>query len=90
MLSSFEFNPMTGQFDLVGKSSRYKVTQVVDASFLLTPEITLQKEPKPDSEVVSLNGLEIDDSNYSISGNVLTMVTTELLETDILYVNFIG
>jgi len=89
-LSSFEFNPITGAFDLVGKSDRYKKTQAVDASFLSTPDIVLQKEPKLDSEVVSLNGLEIDDSNYSISGDTLTMVTTQLLAGDVIYINFIG
>lgn len=89
-MSSFEFNPMTGAFDLVGKSKKYKITQVVDGAFLSTPEITLPVPPIENSEVVSLNGLEIDDTNYSISGNILTMVTTQLLTGDILYINLIN
>ena len=87
---SFDFNPFTGNFDITGTSKRFKLTQVVDAGFLLDPVIILPKEPKTDSEVVSLNGLEIDDTNYSISGTSLTMVTAQLRVTDILYVNFIG
>jgi hypothetical protein len=87
---SFEFNPFTGNFDITGTSKRYKVTQVVDPAFLLDPIIVLPKAPKEDSEVISLNGLEIDDTNYSISNNVITMVTTQLRATDILYINFIG
>lgn len=79
---------MTGAFDLVGKSQRYKIIQDVDASFLSTPEINLPKAPRTDAEVVSLNGLEIDNTNYSISGTVLTMVTTQLLAGDKIYINF--
>lgn len=89
-MSSFEFNPMTGAFDLVGKSKKYKLIQNVNSSFLNSPDIALQKEPKVDSETVSLNGLEIDNTNYSIAGNILTMVTTQLRVGDILYINFIN
>lgn len=89
-MSSFEFNPMTGAFDLVGKSKKYKLIQNVDSVFLSTPEITLPKTPGVDTEIVSLNGLEIDNTNYSIVGNILTMITTQLRVGDILYINFIN
>lgn len=43
-----------------------------------------------DSEVVSLNGLEINDTNYTIVNDVLTMVTAQLVVGDIIYINYIG
>lgn len=79
-------NPSSSSSDI----KRYKLIQNVDATFLSTPEITLQKSPITDAEVVSLNGLEIDNTNYIIVGDVLTMVTTQLEDGDIIYINFIG
>lgn len=63
---------------------------VVDASFLSTPEINLDFSPVPDSDFVSLNGLHINDTNYSIAGNVLTMSTAQLEVGDNIYVKYIG
>ena len=54
------------------------------------PTINLSADPIEDTEVVSLNGLEIDSSNYSISGKVLTMIVTQLKISDIIYINYIG
>ena len=83
-------NPLTGQFVPVNICKRLKATQVVDAAFLATPEITLPRAPCENSEVVSLNGLEIDNTNYTIVNEVLTMVTAQLKIGDIIYINFIG
>jgi len=84
------FNPFTGNLDIVKKSKRNKQTQVVDAAFLLAPDIVLSGIPDTDSEVISLNGLEIDSTNYSIGGDTITMITTQLRAGDILYINFIS
>ena len=86
----FEFNPFTGNFDIVDRPTNHKTDKVVDAGFLTTPEITLDLVPDTNSEKVSLNGLEIDDSNYTIVANVLIMNTSQLLAGDIIYVSYTG
>ena len=63
---------------------------VVDATFLSTPEVNLDFTPVADSDVVTLNGLEINNTNYSIAGNVLTMSTVDLKIGDDLYIRYIG
>jgi hypothetical protein len=88
---SWVFNPFTGTLDFVaGGKTRLKKDQVVDAGFLTTPEISLDTEPTTDSEVVTLNGLEINSTNYSIAGSTLTMVTTQLKISDKIYINYEG
>lgn len=44
----------------------------VSSGFLSTPERTLPSVAITDSEIVFLNGLEIDDTNYSITGDLFT------------------
>ncbi len=89
-MSSYEFNPFTGSFDKVGNLKGYKAKALVDASFLITPEIPLEKQPITNTEVVTLNGLEIDDTNYSISGTTLTMIVTQLEIGDNVYITHLG
>jgi len=91
---SYKFNPFTGSLDYfeaagVGSSITFNKTKtVVDSSFLTTPDIALGAMPLSDSELVTLNGLEIDDTNYSIAGSTLTMVTTQLEVGDNIYIIF--
>lgn len=89
----YKFNFQTGKLDyfedqVAGGITFLKVPQVVDANFLLTPDIDLGVAPAANSEVVTLNGLEIDSSNYSIAGSTLTMVVTQLKVGDNIYINF--
>lgn len=90
---SWTFNPFTGELDKVGSSTASSSTfkkkkQVVDAGFLTTPEIELDTAPILDSETVSLNGLEIENTCYSIAGTTLTMVTTQLKIGYNIYINY--
>lgn len=91
---AWKLNPETGRLDYYetggGGASIffYKDIKIVDAPFLITPNITLSGTPLINSETVLLNGLAIDNSNYSIVGNTLTMVVDQLKIGDILYINF--
>lgn len=93
---SWTFNPFTGELDKVGVSTAgssatpHKVTKVVDSAFLTTPDIALPAAPLTDGETVKLNGLDIDQTNYSITGTTLTMITTQLRVGDKLYIDFIS
>tara|TARA_R110000868_G_C10972634_1_gene770630 strand:+ start:15281 stop:15559 length:279 start_codon:yes stop_codon:yes gene_type:complete len=72
---SFKFNPLTGQLDLVndeGSSTHYKKYTTADTGFLMNRKVTLDAEPKTDSELVFFNGLIIKDDCYSINSNELT------------------
>lgn len=63
---------------------------LVDSAFLATPVVNLSLNPILNSDSVTLNGLEIDNTNYSIVGNVLTMNVTQIEIGDNIYINYIG
>lgn len=50
----------------------YKNETVVGSAFLSARDITLQGAPVDDSERVYVNGLIINDSNYTIASDVIT------------------
>lgn len=51
----------------------YKKDVIVGTPFLSARDITLQGAPVTDSERVYVNGLIIDDTNYTIASNILTI-----------------
>lgn len=51
----------------------YKERFVVGAAFLSNRDVNLAGAPVDDSESVFVNGLLIDDTNYTIASNVLTI-----------------
>jgi hypothetical protein len=56
-----------------GTGDFYKKNIVVGSAFLSNRDIVLQGAPITDSEKVYVNGLLIDDSNYTINSNILTI-----------------
>ena len=55
------------------KKQGYNDDIVVDAGFLTTRQITLQKIPVSETLKVSLNGLLLKNDCYSLSSNILTI-----------------
>jgi hypothetical protein len=55
-----------------GGFSFYKDRTILGAGFFTTRDITLPQAPVTDSERVYVNGLLLDDSNYTIAGSVIS------------------
>lgn len=91
---SLKFNPTTGTLDLVeppvAGGITYNTDQIlVDQNFLDTPTKALGGVVVADSEFIFLNGLFIDNSNYSIVGNILSwLVSADLRIGDTLDIKF--
>jgi hypothetical protein len=72
-----------------GTGTFYKKDIIVGSTFLSDRDIILQGAPITNSERVYINGLIIDDSNYTISGGTLTMdAGLNLALGDKIYVRF--
>lgn len=72
-----------------GLSDFFKKEQVVTGGFLSAPTIELQGVPITDSEKVFVNGLYVNDTNYTIDGTDFTWNTPgDLRAGDIINIHF--
>lgn len=77
----YKFNPLTSKLDYYESATAsgidfYKTYKIVDASFMLNKELTLDISPIVNSEFVFVNGLILLDDCYSITGTTLTFEPT--------------
>jgi len=84
---SWKFNPFTATLDYYNQFCPYYIKQLVDSSFLLSPEIETGVTPNPSSILMTLNGLEIDDTNYTISGTKIIVLVLQLKLGDNIYIH---
>lgn len=72
-----------------GSLTFYKKDIIVGSAFLLNRNVALQGAPITNSERVYINGLIIDDSNYTIASNILTINAGLNIEVgDDIYIRF--
>lgn len=94
---SFQFNPLTGllerqQAPSGGSTVIYGRREVVvDAAFLLLPEIDLGLTPSVNSDITFLNGLQVGTACYTITANIFSWNdSSELREGDTIFIRYNG